>query len=131
MPEEVRPLRGGRPACRCDRVLQVVVYSRLAGDHRERLGRGQRGRSTLKATAPSPTSPVNGAQPESLVLTAGRGTAKFATVSFAHEFQIRTSGGTVVAACTSTVPAGSGSTLSYTPTCSLDSMSRTHGASAP
>lgn len=77
--------------------------------------------STLKATAPGPISPVNNAQQDSLVLTANKATGKFdPSVPLAHEFQIKTSGGTVVAACTSTIAAGSGSTVSYTPVCPLE-----------
>src|SRR3954447_6636272 len=54
---------------------------------------------TLKATAPTPVSPVNGAQPDSLVLTVNKGTAKYdASQSLAQEFQVMTASGTPIAA---------------------------------
>ena len=75
---------------------------------------------TLKATAPTPQSPVNNAQPDQLVLTSGKSTGTFdqsLASAYSYEFQIR-SGNTV--ACTATVPGGTGSTVSWTPSCILE-----------
>ena len=77
--------------------------------------------STLKVPAPTPVSPVNGAQPDTLVLTANKVTGKFdTTLNPSYEFRIKTSGGSVVSACSSVVAPGDGGTVSYTPTCTLD-----------
>jgi hypothetical protein len=75
--------------------------------------------STLKASAPVPQSPVNNQQPDSLVLTASKSTSSFGSnTPLSYEFEIKNSGGTTV--CNSgVVGGGSGSTVSYTPTCSL------------
>ena len=76
--------------------------------------------STLKATAPSPISPVNGAQPDTLTLTTNKATAKFnSSVPLSYEFEIKTAAGAVVSGCSSTV-AGGGDTVSYTPSCALE-----------
>jgi hypothetical protein len=76
--------------------------------------------STLKATAPSPVSPVNGEQPDTLILTTNKATGKFASsVPLSYEFEIKTAAGGVVSECSSTV-AGGGDTVSYTPTCTLE-----------
>lgn len=76
--------------------------------------------TTLKVTAPTAVSPVGGAQPETLVLTANKATGKYDTsVNPSHEFQIRTTGGATVAGCTATMPPG-GNTVSWTPTCTLE-----------
>lgn len=75
--------------------------------------------SNLKATAPTPISPVNNAQPDVLVLTAGTSTARFISgVTFSYEFEIRNAAGNTV--CTSPPIASSDSTVSFTPTCQLD-----------
>ena len=77
--------------------------------------------STLKVPAPGPVSPVGGAQPDTLVLTANKVTGKFnSSLNPSYEFRIKTSGGAVVSACTQVVGPGSGNTVSYTPTCTLD-----------
>src|SRR5262245_33147921 len=76
--------------------------------------------STLKVTAPTPVSPVNNAQPDTVVLTANKATGKFdSSISPSYEFQIR-QGNNAVTGCTTTVPGGSGGTVSYTPTCSME-----------
>ena len=77
--------------------------------------------STLKVTAPAPQSPVNNAQPQGLTLVAGTSTAQFlsATPALTYEFQILTGAGTVIPACTMIV-SPSGSTVSATPTCTLE-----------
>lgn len=76
--------------------------------------------STLKATAPSPVSPVNGAQPDTLTLTTNKAKAKFSSsVPLSYEFEIKTAAGAVVSGCSSTV-LGDGDTVSYTPTCALE-----------
>jgi hypothetical protein len=51
--------------------------------------------STLKATAPTPVSPVNGGQPDVLVLTANAAQAKFGSASLQYQIQVR-SGSTTV-----------------------------------
>jgi hypothetical protein len=77
---------------------------------------------TLKATAPTPQSPVNNQQPQGfLTLVATKATSPFSSsaAAFQYEFEIRR-GGNPVAACTQTIPPGPDSTVSYSPTCSLD-----------
>jgi hypothetical protein len=65
-------------------------------------------------------SPINNAQPDTLVLTANKATGKFdSTVAPSYEFQIRL-GGNLVSGCTATVPGGAGGTVSWTPTCSME-----------
>jgi hypothetical protein len=78
------------------------------------------GGSTLKATPPTPQSPVNNEQPDSLVLTASKSTASYASSTpLAYVFEIKNAGGTTV--CNSgVVGGGSESSVSYTPTCTLD-----------
>jgi len=75
--------------------------------------------STLKATAPSAVSPVNGAQPaDVVVLTASKATGKFADFSPSYQFQIR-SGSTVVYDSGVVGGAGSGpNNVSHTPAAS-------------
>ena len=76
---------------------------------------------TLKASAPSPQSPIGGAQPDVLTLTTGRATGAFdqsLASAYSYEFQIMNSGNTTV--CSATVPGGSGSSVSWTPSCTLD-----------
>jgi hypothetical protein len=77
---------------------------------------------TLKASAPTPVSPVNNAQPDSLVLVANKATALFNPASagaYQYEFEIRR-GGNAVSGCTQTVGGGSGNTVSFTPACTLE-----------
>lgn len=78
---------------------------------------------TLKATAPSPQSPVNNAQPDQLSFTAGKATSRFdpsAAGAFEYEFQVRTTSGALVCAA-GNVPGGSGSSVTWTPAgCSLE-----------
>src|SRR5215207_6531846 len=67
--------------------------------------------STLKVTAPTPQSPVNNAQPDTLVLTTGRATPTFgASAPMSYEFEIKTSGG-ANACAPAIVDGGSGSTV--------------------
>ena len=78
--------------------------------------------STLKVTAPSPKSPINGQQPDgALVLTAGAATGKFATPnSLSYRFQIINAANTTV--CNMLVAGGDGD-ASVTPSntgCTLD-----------
>jgi hypothetical protein len=72
--------------------------------------------STLKATAPSPISPVNGAQPDVLLLTANASQLKFGTGVLQYQFQIR-SGSTVVYDSDSTGVSivANGNTVSHQP----------------
>jgi hypothetical protein len=78
--------------------------------------------STLKVTAPTPKSPVNGEQPDgTLVLTAGAATGKFANVGpLSYRFQIINGANATV--CNMLVPGGDGD-ATVTPSssgCSLD-----------
>jgi hypothetical protein len=79
---------------------------------------------TLKATAPTPQSPINNAQPDQqLVLTAGKSTSTFDSsfaATYTYEFEIRNAGNTTV--CTSgSIGGGSGSSVSWTPSgCTLE-----------
>jgi hypothetical protein len=77
---------------------------------------------TLKATAPTVISPVNGAQPDNLVLTAGKAEGKFnKNLALSYQFQITTDSGSIVSACTQNVnPDPGSSTVSYTPSCGLE-----------
>jgi hypothetical protein len=77
---------------------------------------------TLKATAPAPVSPVNNQQPQGfLTLVANKATSPFSNsgAAFQYEFEIKR-GSTTIGACTQTVGGGSESTVSYSPTCSLE-----------
>src|SRR4051812_5366300 len=50
--------------------------------------------STLKVAAPSPVSPVGGAQPDTLVLVSNKVTGKFdASLDPSYQFRIKNSGG--------------------------------------
>jgi hypothetical protein len=76
---------------------------------------------TLKASAPTPQSPVNNAQPEQLAFTAGKSTGTFDSslqAAYSYEFQVRRGGTTV---CSGTVGGGSGASVSWAPTnCSVE-----------
>ena len=74
--------------------------------------------STLKVTAPTPQSPINGAQPQSLTLVAGASTAQFASAlpALTYEFQVLTTAGTTVCSATASP---SGNTVTATPACAL------------
>ena len=77
---------------------------------------------TLKATAPTPQSPTNNQQPDSLVLVAGKSSPTFAAgaaPTYAYEFEIRNSAGTATVCPAATTPGGSGSSVSFTPSCTL------------
>jgi len=69
--------------------------------------------STLKATAPVPVSPVNGAQPDAVVLVAQKSQMKFADVPLSYQFQIR-SGSTVVYDSGVVGGVGSGNNVTHT-----------------
>lgn len=76
---------------------------------------------TLKAKAPTPESPVNGAQPDELVFTAGKSSGSFnqdIAGSYSYEFQVMNAGNALV--CAAYVPGGSGSSVSWAPTCNLE-----------
>ena len=75
--------------------------------------------STLKATAPTPVSPVNGTQPDSLVLVATKSQGKFADVPLSYQFQIRS--GSAVVFDSQVVPGvGNGpDQVQYTPSVAL------------
>jgi hypothetical protein len=76
--------------------------------------------STLKATAPTTVSPVNGAQPDIIVLTANASKLSFGSGTLQYQFQIR-SGSTVIydsqAAGVSVL--ASGGTVTLQPTATL------------
>ncbi len=75
--------------------------------------------STLKVSAPTPQSPVGGGVVDTVVLVATAATAEFTqTPSLSYAFEIRSADGSN-AICNTTV-AGSGSTVSWTPSCSLE-----------
>jgi hypothetical protein len=75
--------------------------------------------STLKVTAPTPQSPVNNAQPDSLVLVAGASQGRFQQVSaLVYEFEVKNAGGTTV--CRADGVTASGSTVTATPGCTLE-----------
>jgi hypothetical protein len=77
--------------------------------------------STLKVTAPAVISPVNGAQPDSLTLTAGRAEGKFdKTLQLSYQFQISTDSGQIVSACTQTIPDPGAGNVTYSPSCALE-----------
>ena len=78
--------------------------------------------ATLKVTAPTVISPTNGAQPDSLTLTASKSQGKFDKgMQLSYQFQISTDSGQVVSACTQTVTPDSGaSDVTYTPSCGLE-----------
>jgi hypothetical protein len=80
------------------------------------------GGETLKASTPSPQSPVNGAQAEQLVFTAGKSTGTFdqsLDPLYSYEFEVR-SGSNVVCA-SGPVGGGSGSSVTWTAAnCLLD-----------
>jgi hypothetical protein len=76
--------------------------------------------STLKASAPTPQSPVNNQQPDQLLLVAGKSTATFSqSTPLSYEFEIKNQGGTTV--CSSgVVGGGSGSSVQWQPSnCNL------------
>jgi hypothetical protein len=75
--------------------------------------------ATLKVTAPTPQSPINNAQPEQMVFTAGTSTGLYVSgMTFSYELNIRNTGGQTV--CTAGPVAASGPTVTITPTCTLD-----------
>jgi hypothetical protein len=77
--------------------------------------------STLKASAPTPQSPVNNQQPDQLVFVANKSTGTFANATFTYEFEIRNSGGSATVCPAAMVGGGSGSTVTYTATgCNLE-----------
>lgn len=76
----------------------------------------------LKATAPTPQSPINGAQPDQLVFTAGKSSGTFdqsLSPAYSYEFEIQNAAGATV--CSATVGGGSGSAVTWTPSgCTLE-----------
>src|SRR4051794_39290926 len=75
--------------------------------------------STLKVSAPSPVSPANGAQPDTLVLIATKSQGKYADVALSYQFQIR-SGSDVTYDSGVTPGVGSGpSNVLHTPSIAL------------
>ncbi|HTH01033.1 MAG TPA: hypothetical protein VL882_12265 [Vicinamibacterales bacterium] len=78
--------------------------------------------STLKVTAPSIVSPTNGAQPDSLTLTAGKAEGKYdKTLQLSYQFQVLTDGGEPISACTQNVTPDSGAAnVTYSPSCAIE-----------
>lgn len=78
--------------------------------------------STLKVTAPTVIGPTNGAQPDSLTLTASKAEGKFdKSLQLSYQFQIATDSGQIVSACTQTVTPDPGAgEVSYAPSCGLE-----------
>src|SRR4051812_30354800 len=77
---------------------------------------------TLKATAPTVISPVNGAQPDSLTLVSSKAEGKFnKNLQLSYQFQVSTDSGQVVSACTQNVEADPGAAnVTYNPSCGLE-----------
>jgi hypothetical protein len=78
---------------------------------------------TLKATAPSPQSPINNQQPDSLVLVSGKSSPSYAVgtpPAYSYEFEVRNSAGSAAVCPSILVPGGSGSSVSATPNCNLE-----------
>lgn len=76
---------------------------------------------SLKATAPTPQAPVNGAQLEQVMFTAGKASGTFdqsLAPAYSYEFEVKNQGGATV--CSDTVGGGPGSSVSWAPNCTLD-----------
>ncbi len=69
--------------------------------------------STLKATAPTPVSPINGAQPDTVVLTATKSTGKFTDISPSYEFEVFNAANTRVYTSGVTGGVGSGANVTH------------------
>lgn len=77
--------------------------------------------SNLKVPAPTAVSPVNNAQPDSLVLVSNKVVGKFnPNIAVSYQFEIKTAAGSILNACTATVPGGSGNTVSFVPNCAIE-----------
>jgi hypothetical protein len=70
--------------------------------------------STLKVAAPTVVSPVNGAQPDTVVLTANKVAGKFADIAPSYEFEIKNAAGTTVYS-SGAIATVAGTTVSNTP----------------
>jgi hypothetical protein len=83
-------------------------------------GAGPQG-ETLKATAPTPQSPVNNQQPDSLVLVTAAARPAFIgnASNYAYEFEIRNSAGSAAVCPSTTIPGNGASTISWTSSCTL------------
>jgi hypothetical protein len=104
--------------CSNDSKTPVTPSSATPGEN----GAGPSG-ETLKATAPTPQSPINNQQPDSLVLVAGKSNpayANSAAPAYSYEFEIRNASGSAAVCPSVTVPGGSGSTVQATPSCTLE-----------
>jgi hypothetical protein len=88
-------------------------------------GRSQAGPAgeTLKASAPTPQSPVNNAQPDQLVFTAGKSSALFdasQAAAYSYEFEVLNAGNSLVCA-SGAMGGGDGSSVTWTAAgCSLE-----------
>ena len=75
--------------------------------------------STLKVTAPTPVSPINGQKPEEFLLVVSNAATKFsAPVALTYRFEIYNGAGALVH--TGFSGAGSGGTTSYAPDADLE-----------
>jgi hypothetical protein len=71
--------------------------------------------STLKSGVPTPVSPINGAQPDTVVLTATKATGKFADITPQYEFEIKNAAGAVTHSSGVIGGVDSGNNVTYTP----------------
>jgi hypothetical protein len=76
--------------------------------------------STLKVTAPTLVSPINGAQPDIVVLTATKAVAKFTDITPSYEFEIFNAANTRVYTSGVTGGVGSGNNVTHQPSVALD-----------
>lgn len=71
--------------------------------------------STLKSNAPTPISPVNGAQPDTVVLTASKATGKYSDISPSYEFEIFNAANTRIYTSGVIGGVGSGNNVTHEP----------------
>jgi hypothetical protein len=105
-------------ACSKDSESPVSPTPATSGEN----GAGPNG-ETLKATAPTPQSPINNAQPDTLTLTAGKAQASFSAgnaAAYSYEFEIRNAAGNALVCPAVTVAGGGGTTVSASPSCTLE-----------
>jgi len=78
--------------------------------------------STLKVSAPTPQSPINNAQPDSVSFVAAKSASTFnSSTPLSYEFEIKNSAGANVCGSPTVVGGGSGATVTYTPAgCTLE-----------
>jgi hypothetical protein len=72
---------------------------------------------TLKASAPTPQSPIDNAQPDQLVFTAGKSTGTFDSAlaaAFSYEFEVRNAANSSTVCSSGALGGGSGSSVTWT-----------------